>query len=63
MFTLTDFKKTRFYQDTFSEGKAEGKVEAIPNLVKLGLTPEQIAVALQLDLELVKNVISGNSKQ
>lgn len=67
MFTLTDFKKTRFYQDTFSEGKAEGKaegkIEAIPNLVKLGLTPEQIAVALQLDLELVKNVISGNSKQ
>ncbi len=50
MFTLTDFKKTRFYQDTFSEGKLEGKLDSIPNLIKLGLTSEQVAISLDLDL-------------
>ncbi len=63
MFTLSDFKKTRFYQETYAEGKMEGKAEAkvssIPNLIKLGLTVEQIAQALELDLETVKN-IAGN---
>lgn len=65
MFTLTDFKKTRFYQDTFSEGKLEGKLESklesIPNLIKLGLTPKQVAIALELDLDLVKKF--SKSKQ
>lgn len=60
MFTISDFKKTRFYQDTFAEGKAEGKVEGkietIPDLVTLGLTIEQIATALNLDVELVKKI-------
>ncbi len=62
MFTLTDFKKTRFYQETFSEGKAEGekvgkikgKLETVPDLIKLGLTVEKIADILKLDVELVK---------
>ncbi|MBL1210608.1 hypothetical protein [Geminocystis sp. GBBB08] len=64
MFTLSDFKKTRFYQDTYREGKIEGeiegkikgKLETIPNLLNLGLTVEQIAIALNLDLEFVKKV-------
>ncbi|MGI0481623.1 Rpn family recombination-promoting nuclease/putative transposase [Geminocystis sp. CENA526] len=60
MFTLTDFKKTRFYQDTYKEGKIEGKIEgkleSIFNLMKLGLSIEQIAEALELDLELLKKV-------
>ncbi len=68
MFTLTDFKKTRFYQETFSEGKEEGKaegkieakVETIPNLVQLGLTIEQIATALNLDVKLVKKIVKQN---
>jgi predicted transposase/invertase (TIGR01784 family) len=50
MFNLTDFKKTRFYQDTITEGK----LESVPSLLKLGLSLEQIATALNLDLELVK---------
>jgi predicted transposase YdaD len=28
MFTLSDLKHTRFYQDVFAEGKAEGEAEA-----------------------------------
>ncbi len=72
MFTLTDFKKTRFYQETFSEGKEagkiegkvegkiEGKLETIPDLIQLGLTVEKIASILKLDLELVKKVTQSS---
>nr|OEJ78955.1 hypothetical protein A5482_11700 [Cyanobacterium sp. IPPAS B-1200] len=56
MFTLSDFKKTRFYQETYAEGKIDAKISSIPNLLKLGLTAEQIAQALELDIELVKKV-------
>ncbi|PHV64048.1 Rpn family recombination-promoting nuclease/putative transposase [Cyanobacterium aponinum] len=71
MFTLTDFKKTKFYRDTFSQGKAEGeiegkiegKIEAIPNLLRLGLPPEQIAEVLNLNLELVNQFIRGNPEE
>ena len=54
-------KQTRFYQEAFSEGKEEGsllaKMSAIPNLINLGLTIEQIASALELDVEQVKRVV------
>ncbi|AUC61402.1 hypothetical protein AA637_09650 [Cyanobacterium sp. HL-69] len=61
MFTLSDFKKTRFYQETYAEGKIDAKISSIPNLLKLGLTAEQIAQALELDIELVKK-IAGNEQ-
>ncbi len=59
-------KKTRFYQEAFEEGKEEGtqqgiqqgiqqgKLETIPILVKQGLSIEQIAEALSLDVETVR---------
>jgi len=37
------------------------KISSIPNLLKLGLTAEQIAQALELDIELVKK-IAGNEQ-
>ena len=39
------------------EGKLEGKLESIPRLLALGLSVEQIAQALDLDLEQVRQVI------
>ena len=62
MFNLSDLKQTRFYQDVFSEGKAEGKAEtakiqaeakqrektAILRMANLGLTTEQIATVLDI---------------
>ena len=37
------------------EGKLEGKLEAVPRLLKLGLTLEQVAEALELDVaEVIK---------
>jgi len=59
MFNLSDLKQTRFYQDVFTEGKAEGKIEAqaeakqrektaILRMANLGLATEQIATVLEL---------------
>jgi predicted transposase/invertase (TIGR01784 family) len=39
------------------EGKLEGKLESIPRLLALGLTVEQIAQALDLNLEQVRQAI------
>ncbi len=71
MFSLSDLKQTRFYQEAFSEGKQEGrqegrqegsllaKMSAIPNLINLGLTIEQITSALELDVEQVRQFVDG----
>ncbi|MFB2896325.1 hypothetical protein ACE1CI_25735 [Aerosakkonemataceae cyanobacterium BLCC-F50] len=79
MFSLSDLKPTRFYQEAKAEGKQEGrqegklegkqegkqegklegKLETVPLLLELGLSIEQIAERLNLDLELVRTV-AGN---
>ncbi|MBH8562972.1 Rpn family recombination-promoting nuclease/putative transposase [Nostoc sp. CENA67] len=43
-------RHTRFYQEAFEEGK----LEAIPRLLKLGLNVEQIAEALELEIDVVR---------
>ncbi len=60
-----EFKQSRMYQsikqDGLEEGKKQGKLESkletIPRLLVLGLTTEQIAQALDLTVEQVKEVI------
>jgi predicted transposase/invertase (TIGR01784 family) len=52
MFGLSELKQTRVYQ----EGRLEAKLEAIPRLLALGLTVEQIAQALDLDVAQVQQV-------
>jgi predicted transposase/invertase (TIGR01784 family) len=67
MFGLEELKKTRYYQDVAAEereagrteGRTEGKLESIPNLAAIGLTPEQIAQALNLELAVVKQVLAA----
>jgi predicted transposase/invertase (TIGR01784 family) len=66
MFGLSELKQTRVYQEGKQEGKKEGKkegeqkgrveakLEAIPRLLVLGLTVEQIAQALDLELAQVQ---------
>jgi predicted transposase/invertase (TIGR01784 family) len=66
MFGLNELKQTRVYQEAREEGKQEAreeareegrfeaKLEAIPKLLALGLTPEQIAQALDLDVAQVQ---------
>lgn len=50
MLGLGDLKETKFYQ----EAKQETKLEAVPRLLKMGLTVEQVAQALDLSVEEVK---------
>jgi predicted transposase/invertase (TIGR01784 family) len=61
MFGLNELKQTRFYQDVFAEGKQEAKLEAIPQLLALGLSIEQIAQALGLDEQVVRQAAQPKS--
>ena len=64
MFGLDELKKTRYFQEVTAEarqeglqqGIQEGKQEAIPNLLKVGLSVEQVAEALNLPLEQVRQI-------
>ncbi|MEA5553726.1 Rpn family recombination-promoting nuclease/putative transposase [Anabaena cylindrica UHCC 0172] len=64
MFSLSDLKQTKVYQEGREEGREEGsleaKLESIPRLLALKLTVEQIAQALNLTVEAVKQVAQGN---
>ena len=61
MFGLTEWQQTRFYQEVREEVKEEvkeeAKLEAIPRLLKMGLSVEQIAEALELKVEVVKKAV------
>lgn len=68
-----EFKKTRMYQsikqdgleegrqEGRQEGKQEAKLEAIPRLLALGLSVEQVAVALDLTVAQVQQVAQNQS--
>ena len=61
MFSLTDLKQTRFYQDVFAEGQAEAKQRekaAILRMFGLGLATEQIAIFLDLPITEVAATIA-----
>jgi predicted transposase/invertase (TIGR01784 family) len=52
MFTVSDLKQTKIYQEALEEGK----LESVPFMLQLGATVEQIAQALDLPLEKVREV-------
>ena len=61
MFGLSELKQTRVYQEAKQEGKEEGrfeaKLEAVPKLLALGLSVEQIAQSLDLDIAQVQQAV------
>lgn len=59
MLGLSDLKHTRVYQEALEEGKLEGKLETVPFMLRLGATVEQIAQALGLDVEQVRQVTNS----
>ena len=63
MFGLTEWQNTRFYQEVKEETELETKLETIPKLLNEGLTIEQIARILELDIEVVKQAIKKQSSQ
>ncbi len=60
MLKLSALKQTRVYQEALEEGREEGlragKLAAVPLLLKAGLTVEQIAEQLDIDIEAVRQV-------
>jgi predicted transposase/invertase (TIGR01784 family) len=60
MFSLSDLKNTRVYQEALEEGREEGelqgKLASVPFMLSLGATAEQIAEELGLDVEQVRQV-------
>ena len=71
MFSLSELKQTRFYQEAFTEGKQEGREEgkreltlnAVRQFLALGLSLEQIAQGLSLSLEEVRQVAQQSSNE
>lgn len=61
--SFPNLKKSKIYQEAREEGREEGlqqgilktKLETIPRLVKMGLSVEQIAESLDLDVKTVRN--------
>lgn len=66
MFSLSELRKTKVYQEALEEGRQEGrqealeqgrlrgKLESISRMQQLGITQENIAQVLELNLNLVK---------
>ena len=57
MFGLDELKQTRYFREVAEEavlkGELQGKLKSVPRLLQLGLTIEQIAMALKLDVAVV----------
>lgn len=54
MFELSELKQTRVYQEALEEGERLGKLKAVPAMLSVGLSIEQIAEALDLSVEEVR---------
>ncbi len=71
MFGLSDLKQTRVYQQAFAEGEEKGKQEgieegkllAVPPMLAAGLTVQQIAQALGLTVDEVRQATQAQSSQ
>ncbi|WP_234017145.1 Rpn family recombination-promoting nuclease/putative transposase [Nostoc sp. 'Lobaria pulmonaria (5183) cyanobiont'] len=59
MFGLTDWRQTKFYQEV----KEETKLDTIPRLLKFGLSIEQIAEALELDVKQIRQAIEKQGEE
>lgn len=49
-----ELNQSRAYQAVLEEGQLRAKLEAVPRLLGLGLSVEQVAEALELDVERVR---------
>ena len=54
-------RESVIYQDILEEGALTAKLNSIPRLLALGLSVEQIAQTLDLDIEQVPEVIEGQN--
>ena len=71
MFSLDELKQTQYFQAVREEARPEGRqegrqegrlnkaLEAVPRLLALGLSVEQVASALELEVEQVRAIQKG----
>ncbi len=59
MLAFSELKKTRVYQEAVLEGKLEG----VPFMLSLGATLEQIAEALDLEIEQVRQAAESTQQK
>lgn len=58
MLELGELRQTRFYQEV----REETLLEKVPSFLALGLSVEQLAETLELDVELVRQAAQGFSQ-
>lgn len=65
MLKLSELKQTRVYQEALEEGRQEGvkegKLAAVPLLLKAGLSIEEIAQQLEVEIEAVRQIAQQQS--
>ena len=54
MLNLDIIRGTRVYQEAEQEGRQKGKLEIVPKLLQKGLSIQEIAELLELDVETVR---------
>lgn len=63
MFGMSELKQTRVYQEALEEGELIGKLKAVPLMLALGATVEQIAEALNLNVEQVRQAAQNQPSE
>jgi len=56
-----NLEESRIYQEIRAEGELKGKLQLVPLLLELGLTPAQIAERTELELETIQQAIAQNT--
>jgi predicted transposase YdaD len=61
MLQLHDIRESRAYQEAKEEGRQEGIAHAIVKLAAKKMPAEEIAATLEVDIDLVRQVLSGQT--
>ncbi|HEX3147109.1 MAG TPA: DUF2887 domain-containing protein [Gemmataceae bacterium] len=59
MLDVSDVRETRVYQEAREEGKKEGQALAVVRLAARKMSVEEIATALEVESEFVRDVLNG----
>jgi predicted transposase/invertase (TIGR01784 family) len=57
MLNLNLIKDTKVYQEAVEEGELKTKLKILPKLVQRGLTIQEIAEILELDVEVIRKAL------
>ncbi len=63
MLQIHSIRETRVYQEALEEGKQEGRKEDIRKMAAKRMSAKKIAALLEVDIEFVRQVLGGESKE